>query len=256
MSARHRQVLATLRIQSWKMPLTAEGDLILIIDGNWYTFEEEQWTLYLMTLRPVENDLAVFLPPVLLKGKESLALWSQALATIPENLQRRVKAVVSDGIRGMETYCKTRGWIHQRCHFHLHSSFLVRLGRRKTVVFGKGRQQLYQSVRTFVATDDPKTLFRARDSITRGALHTQCPAVFRGLLKELLRREDEFRAWYQHPELRLPATSNVVESMNAQLGNLERRCHGFKTPKALLNWTAGHIRHHKTMKCQPHPPQN
>lgn len=256
LSARHRNILDVSRRQPWRMPLSEEGDLILVIDGNWYTFDEEKWTLYLMALRPVETDQAVFLPPVLLCGRECLRDWNQVLSIIPDDLRERVKALVSDGFRGSDSCAKEQGWIHQRCQFHLHAALLSRLGRNKAVTFREGRQQIYQSVCTFLDTTDPRILYKERDAIMRCSRNKQCPTSFRGKLKELLRREDEFRAWCQHPELRLPSTSNVVESMNAQLGNLERRCHGFKTPRALLNWATAHIRHHQTMKCTPKIPQN
>lgn len=256
LSACHRNILDVSRKQPWRIPLSEEGDLVLIIDGNWYLFDEERWTLYLMALRPVETDEAVFLPPVLIPGRESLDLWQQALSTIPDHLLNRVKALVSDGFRGSQTIVRQHGWIHQRCQFHLHAAFLPRLGRNKAVVFREGRQQIYKSVCRFLEADDPRVIFKHRDAIERCSKNKQCPAVFRGKLKELLRREDEFRAWSNYPELRLPATSNVVESMNAQLGTLERRCHGFKTPHSLLNWATAHIRHHKTMNCHPKIPQN
>lgn len=254
-SARHQQVLAVSSNQPWMSELPENGDLIMVADGKWYRFQGKRWTLCVMALRPVNGDKAVFLPPVALPGRESLTGWEQAIATVSPGLEKRIKALVSDGFRGVEKIVREHGWLLQRCHFHLLSRFHCMIGlNKKTVSFRAGRQQIYRTVRTFLDTADPRQLYQARSSIARCGSNKQCPLRIRRMLKELLRREGEFRAYLIYPKLRLPATSNVIESMNSQLDDLERRCRGFKTPKAMTQWTHAHIRHHRTTKCNPKKP--
>lgn len=66
---------------------------VLIIDGLWFTFQGEDWVLYVMAVKPVDKHFALFLDPVLLKGKEACRRWKQAIGTIPANLQKTDKGL-------------------------------------------------------------------------------------------------------------------------------------------------------------------
>lgn len=253
-TARHRLCLHALHKQSWDIDiLPKRGKLILIIDAKWFSFKRKRYTVYLLALRPVNKETASFMPPVLCRGDESAADWRKAIdKSIPPQLRKRVCALVSDSFIGVETIAKEQDLQLQRCHFHLYSRFQPLLGRNKTTVsFRLGRQQIYRTVRLFLETTDPKSLYTARDAIRRCGKNNECPVRIRRILRELLRREDEFRTYLFCPELRLPSTTNTMENMNSQLDDLLRRCKGISSPSALLLWIHAFVRFHPTVKCRP-----
>lgn len=60
-----------------------DADLVLLIDGVWLQFRGCPWVLYLVALKPVHADAAVFLDPVLLPGREDLTHWTEVWRTCP-----------------------------------------------------------------------------------------------------------------------------------------------------------------------------
>ena len=62
-----------------KIPL---GPLVLLADGLWFEFDGVPWVLYLTALKPCRGNVATFLDPLLLPGREGASKWEQALAGI------------------------------------------------------------------------------------------------------------------------------------------------------------------------------
>src|SRR2546422_717570 len=84
------------------------------------------------------------------------------------------------------------------------------------------------------------------DSITRepgNAVRT------RMVVREFLRRTDQFRAYRKHPHLNLPTTTGTVEAMGRILRDLMRRTRSVRSPKALRLWATAMIRMHPELTC-------
>src|SRR6266542_2354481 len=86
------------RSRSLRLP---RGPLVLVVDGLYFRFQGKDWVLYQMAVKPCHHNRAVFLDPVLLSGRENLRGWSQAIATIPTPIRRRIRASVSDEVSGI-----------------------------------------------------------------------------------------------------------------------------------------------------------
>lgn len=105
------------------------GPLIMIADaivkyrkGVWHTW-------FFMLVRPVDGEDAVILPPYHAQGREVCTEWLNAFETVSPNVLKRVKALVSDGHRGLTSEATWRGWLIQRCHIHLIMAIQARRSR-------------------------------------------------------------------------------------------------------------------------------
>ena len=83
-----------------KKRILPHGSYALLGDGLYFKFKRMDWVMYVMAIKPVKSHKAYFLDPVLLEGKESYERWRQAIATMPPQMHKRIKAFVSDGFRG------------------------------------------------------------------------------------------------------------------------------------------------------------
>jgi hypothetical protein len=96
------------------MPLCERSDpypsgwLIIVADAIWFTFKKQRWTLYVITIRSVVGGRAHYLDPILVPGRETGEGWKQMFASIPEEIDSRVLALVSDGFRALHQIAKER----------------------------------------------------------------------------------------------------------------------------------------------------
>lgn len=254
--ARHRRILERLTHRAWPA-MRLRGPLILVLDGLWFRIAGERWVVYLMALRSVSGETVCFLRPVVRRESESAQGWHRAMATIPACVQRRICALVSDGLRGLRQLAKERGWVYQWCHFHLLGRMANVFGTRKrTVVWIRGRRRAEQDIRELITTPSPQRLTTLRRSLAISSRDPECPKKIRMIIREVLRHMDDLRAYLDHPELRLPATSNVMESLNSRLRELAGRSRGFRTGAALERWITAYVLFHLKGLCRPKIPQN
>jgi len=203
----------------------------LVADALWFRFNGERWTLYLRALKPVAHPTATFLAPVLLPGKENARDWQRVIATAPASLRNRISAFVSDGFRGSKRIARQYRWIFQRCHFHLIAQLQVRRGRRKTTISGRQiREEIYQTARKILVLKNRSRVKALKDHLRRLTRRRDCPRKLKSIVREFLRDVKYFRAYLNHPELNLPNTTNVIESMNSVIGN---KCGRLRTPTSL-----------------------
>lgn len=229
-------------------PNTApRGSVILVIDALWFLFSGKRWTLYLMAVRGVHHDKAVILEPVLCPDRENYDDWARAIAAIPVHVRKRTVAMVSDGFRGTDRLARDNGWIIQRCHFHLLSQLQVNRGRWKQLPDSKQREQVYLAIRK-VLVARPEKLNRCVNELTALLVKNNCPRRLGMIGREFLRRLDQFRSYQNYPDLRLPHTTNSIESFNKIIRS---RCHHLRTPESLLLRTKVLIRMRKTITCKP-----
>lgn len=199
------------------------GRLILLIDGLWFSFNDEHWILYLGALKPLKGHHAIFLDPLLVRGTESLKGWTQFLETILPGVKRRICALVCDNFRGSKRLAHRNHWILQLCHFHLIRQFQSRRGHWKPGIGHQGvRESIYQLVRQVLELPDGVRLHRALSHL-RMIQHQAPTARLIMLVHELLRSIDHYRSFQIYPELNLPTTTNTIESMNRLIRDLMRR---------------------------------
>lgn len=246
---RFRRSLHQCTHQPRTYTLPQRGRLILLVDGVWFHFDGKEWVLYLMALRPVSTRTAEFLDPVLLPGKESSRQWRRVLRTIPCVMKQRICALVSDGFLGSTDIASARGWVFQRCHFHLLLQLQIRLGRRKNIFVGREiREEIYQSIREALETHQKNIpqLFR---QLKHCAESPECPQRIRMMVRSFQRDIVHFRAYRQHPALHLPITTNSVESM---VNIIRQSLPPLRTPESLQRWATALIRLRSHITCNGH----
>lgn len=243
---RFRSDLEWLTRQPRKYQFNSEK-LILLADGLWFRFNKEKWILFLMALKPADDNRAILLDPVLLKGVESYDNWQTVLSTIPEEAKERIVALVSDDFRASDRLAKEHCWIHQLCHFHLIAQLQIRRGRKKSTVEGRNtREDIYQTIRRALITTDEKELARLQLILQRLIRHPVCPKKLEMMVNQFLRSIDKYRAYLLYPELNLPNTNNAAES----IGRLIRKSTAtLNTPKSLYLWSKALIRLRAEITC-------
>lgn len=230
---------------SAEVPLS--NSYVLLADGFWFSFERQSWTMFLLALKPVSEDRAYFLDPILLPGGESYENWSRALSTIPSALKKQVKAIISDGFRASSRISEEQGWIHQRCHFHLIASLQVRRGKRKKQLAGVSlREAIYQTIMELLRTQNKQRVKTLSVHLKRLSDNPNCPRSMRMIVAEFLRALPEFRAYLSYPELRLPTTTGSIETMGKLI---RKRVYSIRTVKALKLWATAIIRLKSPITC-------
>lgn len=227
---------------------------MLIVDGLWFSFREQPWVLYDMALKPAGSNVAYFLDPLLLRGKESGRKWRKAIAGIPSELRRRIRGLVSDGFRGAKSIARQKGWVHQLCHFHLEGKLKALSGSvKKTVPDRHVRRLAVELAGGAIRTPDEKLCELLTISLRHCADQLTRSRKARGVVRELLRDLELYRAYLHHPELELPTTTNVVESMHSLI---RIAASSTNSPDALLVRIRAFIRLHPPLECNYHFPQN
>lgn len=256
LSQRYAVTLTSLNRMPWPVCIPS-GPLLLVIDALWFRFQGMRWTAYLMAVRSVHGEDAVFLRPVLRQEWESAEGWGRCISDIPCTIRTRIQALISDSIRGIEHIAADHGWVLQRCHFHLMARLHVFLGSiKRRIRWRNGRRKAYAAVQDIVATIDPLITKRVAERMRRYAAHPLCPTPYRYRLRETLRHLDEYRSYLLYPDLNLPSTTNVMESMNSRIRGFLGRARGYRTPEALERWLMMFVRLHHTMKCRKKNLQN
>lgn len=221
--------------------------LVLIIDAQWHYFKKLPWTIYLIIIKPCGANTAWSLDPILKFGKESASHWDEAIDEIPDYIKNRVFAVVSDGIRGITWVIRQRGWLVQRCHFHLLSLLQKQRGKRASTPGRNLREVIYQTVKTLLRKVGGKQSARLQRRLEILAQNPLCPKRMRMQVREFLRNLNYYHTYLRHPELDIPHTTNVVESVNSIT---RKNVAKINNPKAWFKWTKMAIRMHPKFNCK------
>lgn len=237
----------------WRMP---SGRLILLSDGIWFMLGGVRWVAYICAIRAVRSTRVVFLRPILKPGVECEERWREVCAVLPPGANRRISAWVSDSFTGVGTIAAERGWVLQRCHAHLLRRVADIIGTRKRLRWLAGRRRAAARIRQLITEEDPHAMTQCLRSLRRLARDAVCPYKIRGVIREAIRRREEYRSYLTHPDLRLPTTTNVIENMNARIRELAGRSRGFRTPASLERWITGFVRNNPTARCRPKQQQN
>jgi hypothetical protein len=214
---------------------------VLIADGLWFGKGNGSWVQYTMAFKPVDANVAYFADPRLLPGAESSTNWQQIFNRIRPDVRARVRALVADGLKGMAAVAVLNGWVYQQCHFHIRA-LLNRWLMRPWV------NPIDESI--CWAIDDALLVVdgdRANTARAAMAAHVRDhPGVLAGILRRLLREWGSIRAYITHPELSIPRTTGVVESMH---GSLREVVSGLSTLDAILRRMTAYVRLHDPFIC-------
>ena len=221
--------------------------LILVIDAEWHYFKKELWTLYFLALKSTKSQSVTILDPILVLGKENSATWNYIFNQFPNTIKRRVIALVSDGIRGIENVADSHGWIIQRCHFHLLSALQKRRGKRASTVGRIVREEIYNLVRLSLTEKSVRRLNLICRRLAYLAKDDGCPKAMKMIVRDFLRRLHEFRAHLDNPELNLPTTVNVMESVNSFVRDKTKT---INTPKSWHRWAIACTRMKSKFTCK------
>jgi hypothetical protein len=223
------------------------AQLMVIIDALWQYFHGDLWTLYCIAIKANGSDKAIFLDPVLKPGKESACHWNAVLDELPTGINNRIIAVVSDGIRGIETIAENRQWIQQRCHFHLLSQLQKMRGKRSSTSGRIIREQIYATGAAALVEQSPRKLTRHCNRLNALSEDPLCPKAMKMIVRDFLRRLSAFRSYLAYPQLSLPTTVNVMESANSLI---RRRVGTVNTPNAWQKWAIAIIRCKSIFFCK------
>jgi len=204
----------------------------------------------MMALKACDQNRAVFLDPVLRKGRENMQGWSRAFTTIPPAIHKRIRASVSDEVSGIIKLGTTQGWIVQLCHFHLISRLQNCRGRRNHRLHGRAvREALYQLTRQALELPDGRRLRSVLTQLNNRLRQAKRLRVIRMIVREFLRRIDHFRAYRKYPKLNLPTTTGSLEAMNRRVRDLMRQTRSISSLQALLLWATALIRTRPSVMC-------
>lgn len=252
-SARLRKALACRGIVRAE-PASFPDDSILLVDGLWFQFKHRPWVLYLTALRPVLEDQARFLDPVLLEGSESKTAWIKVIGMIPQDRRSTIRAVVGDKFSGCRDIAHTNGWALQLCHFHLLAQFKGRVTRRSTTKARVLRQEIYKLVSQALLTVDRKSLGTLCTCLKVLIADAATPKSYKSIVRGFLRSMDDYHAFLHHPELRLPRTNGASEAMGRRIRDLLNNTRSLSTPSALASWATNLVRLKPTIMCRPGSP--
>ena len=249
---RYREALKRFVAKRASIKLPA-GPLIVLGDGVWFRFKRRPWVLYLTALRSTSGHIAVFLDPVLLPGQEGAFKWEATIQRIPGRIQRRIRAIVVDNLNGMKKLAKRRGWHLQLCHFHLLLKLQVQYRRkRRALIGGAIRETIYRLVRGAIelpAAQAAEATAQLEQIVATGFCTMRLDAVIRDFLWSV----PFYRSYLKHPELNLPSTTNVLESMARIVREMLRRNRSGSSPESLLRWVTALIRLRPRMTCNRSP---
>jgi hypothetical protein len=250
LSARFRNVLRSRSLELSGLTACSE-QAILLVDGLWFRFKRRQWVLYLMALRPIEKNQAIFLDPVLLEGSESKRAWLKAIATIPEERRTHIRAIVGDKFSGCRTIARTNGWILQLCHFHLLAEFKGRIQRRSTTKGRFVRQEIFKLVQRALVTLDRVQLNAIIVCLKLLIADPDTPKRYKALVRGFLRTMDDYHAYLLYPDLRLPRTNGSSEAMGRRIRDLLYTTRSLSSTNALKIWVKNLVQIKPEIMCRP-----
>jgi hypothetical protein len=249
---RHTRNISAL-LKKISKPEAPPGEIIAIVDAIACSFKKKPFTFYLILLRPISARSAEVMDPVLLEGCESVVDWQRAFGELPDETRKRIKAVVSDGLTGMDSYVLQQGWIYQRCHFHLLKTLQALRGKRwKNVPQKNLREKIYQLIRKLLEISDENEAERLIVKLRELSKTSSCPYWFGRRIRGCLKQWRYFRSYRMHPQLHIPTTTNSVESVNRLIKDTVHQTRGFRTSEPFRRWITLQIRTMPPIKCNGH----
>lgn len=236
-----------LRSTRWLAPPSNEP-VIIIADAMIITIGKQPHAIYFVLLKPINSNKAVIAEPHIKKGTESWLGWQETFSKLPTTTLASICALVSDGHKGLVSAAKRRGWLHQRCHFHLIALIQGRRSRWARSRHRKEGERLYQLVQEVITTTSDYRLKLALVKLGKMRFNTTSPTL-KKTLSGLIRFHQEYRTYLYYPELNLPRTSNSAESVISSIRFLLQRARGFRTTNSLMRWVYALLKLKQTATC-------
>lgn len=231
------------------------GPLIAIADAIMRRIEGSLHTWFFVFIRAVAGEDAIILPPLHLRGTETSNGWQPAFAAIPDDILSRIVALVSDGHRSLMLEALWRGWLVQRCHFHLLKALQARRSRWSSSQHRAEGIEIHTLVERVLTQETSEGLSVVLSRIEEIGWTTPSKKLSIALLGFVTHAE-EFRTYRAHPGLNLPTTNNTAESLNALIQSLSGRARGFRTAVSFDAWIIALCKERQTIKCRGARPQN
>lgn len=228
----------------WFVSVPTCGKLVAIVDAMWHRICGEKITIFVILLRPIDNNDAAVLPPIFVSGHEDGNGWEYAWKQIPHAYKRRICALVCDGQWWLIAFGYRQKWVVQRCQFHLLANLQMYLGVRDR----QRNSRVLRLVHALFSTADPKRSRRILVQLANIRAASKSRGI-RRILSGLETNYSDFQSYLRYPELNLPITTNAAESCISGIKELMRRCRGFRSRKTLSLWITGYILWRKTIRC-------
>lgn len=232
-----------------------KGQLILIADAVVEMIEGRWQTVYFMLVRPVSDCEAIILPPVFIKGTETVKGWKATVDSLEPGVKERIVAIVCDGHVGLILESKWNNWLLQRCQFHLWARIQSRRSRSKISRNIEEAKKIFEHVHLILNSKQQLTIQLSLNILEEIGWHSRSPEI-RKVLAGFINNYKSYRTCLDHPELNLPTTSNTAESLASHIGDLKRRMRGFPTLNSFTLWLTAVLKHKKKVKCQGIHQQN
>lgn len=234
---------------SW--PLAPNGvPLILIADGLIKRIRGAWHTWYFMLVRSINDNDATIMVPYHRQRSETGLGWRAALDTLPDSVQSRIVALVSDGHQGLIYEARKRGWLIQRCHFHLIARIQSRRSKWKMSRHYEEGKRVYKLVKHALTTRDESAAASTIEALEKIWRSTPSRAL-KNILRGFSSNYREYRTYLIHPELRLPTTNNTAEALIGLVENICNRARGFSQIETLHEWITCLCKTRKTIRCAP-----
>lgn len=249
-TAKHR-LASSLKLFNGKTPwpiVSTDNQFIAIADAWTKKIKGSYHTWYGILLRPLKDNQATILPLPHFEGRESIPDWRLAFDTVPKKLLGRIVALVCDGHRGLVNEARWRGWLIQRCHFHLIAAIQGRRSRWHDSRHRKEGERLYRLISTVLAVTDDAAIPQLLDEIENIGWQTKSRQL-RKALSGFVNHIENYRTYLKHPGLNLPRTSNTAETLFSLVEELCHRARGFSSVESLSRWIEAVVKHRKTITC-------
>lgn len=239
--------------ERWKRVLPRSGGLVAVADAIWYRVAGQKYTIYVILLRPADSTHAIICPPLILPGHEDSWGWQQAFDNLPSKFKTRILALICDGGTGLVLAARSRGWIIQRCHFHLLAAVQNYLTTGSRSTRRAYALHVLKTVQRLLKTNKHKKLLPLLAELTEIRSRSASRGL-RRVLGGLVQKYSDYHTYLKYPQLNLPATSNSAESFIQCIRDLMYRCRGFRSLATLKCWLTASSIIKKTIQCNGKKP--
>jgi hypothetical protein len=199
--------------------------VILMLDAKHFRIHRRPHTLYVAINGLTGKPLAwILLPRYELRDGYDIILKHL------KSKKHRIKAIISDWHKGIRAsvYDHYPRAIHQRCAAHVLMEAFRKLGGKKFLITGYGRD--IWPVFKRIALEF-KTEFSARMYL--GKMIKKYPKYYKGF-KVLKRCLNDIYQFQKKPKLNIPRTSNRIENFMGRLEQRLKTFRGTKTPETTI----------------------
>ena len=155
-----------------------------------------------------------------------------------------------DGHNGLVKEARWRGWILQRCHFHLIARIQSRCSKWKTGRRREEGQRIYHLTKEVLGNRDMTRVQTALNELEVIGWTHRSPEL-RKVLSGFVNNYDNYRTYLTHPVLRLPITNNTMESLNSIVERVRKQANGFRSLKATHAWIIVTLKTRGRIACNP-----